>query len=159
ATEQVPELDFYGDGDAVAGVLADLDRFADWARGSAPAFLGEIGATRSAIGANATARSGGGPVQPTIVPRPVLDNDPSATDGSVVGRSERADAAAREVVGRLIGDGPIAGWRIHDVRVSAGLRITLVSADDRERTIILRRPGQPGFYSHPRFSAMIVGRS
>jgi hypothetical protein len=46
-------LDYYGDPDAVANVVASLDRFATWATARRPDWLVEIGAVRSAIVAEA----------------------------------------------------------------------------------------------------------
>lgn len=70
--------------------------------------------------------------------------------------------SAREIVQQLLGDVPMAGWTIADVRASSGIRVTLsrpAAADLREAVLILRPAGQAGFLSLPQLSAMLVGAS
>jgi len=70
--------------------------------------------------------------------------------------------SARQVVQRLLGEAPMAGWAISDVRASSGLRVTLSRPADeslREAVVILRPAGQPGFFSTDRLSAMLLGAS
>jgi hypothetical protein len=70
--------------------------------------------------------------------------------------------SARELVRRLIGPGPVAGWAIRDIRAASGLRVTFtrqVQTATREVILILRPPGQPGFFVHPRLSMMQLGSS
>jgi pyruvate-formate lyase-activating enzyme len=54
----IRELDFYGDPDAVARVLEQVDAFARWAGNVRPAWLREIQAVRQAIEATAAERRG-----------------------------------------------------------------------------------------------------
>ena len=70
--------------------------------------------------------------------------------------------SARQIVQQLMGDMPLAGWTIVDVRASSGIRVALsrpATEHLNESVLILRPPGQPGFLSLPQLSAMLVGRS
>ena len=89
------------------------------------------------------------------------------TDEEVESGGERSVAtpptfSARQVVHRLLGDAPLAGWAITDVRASSGLRVTLshaIAESSQEVVVIFRTSGQPGFFSNPRLSAMLLGTS
>jgi hypothetical protein len=70
--------------------------------------------------------------------------------------------SAKQVIHRLFGDVALAGWTITDVRASSGIRVTLSrSGPDplREVVVVVRQTGQPGFFSSPRVSAMMIGTS
>jgi MoaA/NifB/PqqE/SkfB family radical SAM enzyme len=54
----IPELDFYGDADAVARVVEELDRFRGWVDRTRPAWAPEVEAVRRAIRAAHAGRAG-----------------------------------------------------------------------------------------------------
>jgi MoaA/NifB/PqqE/SkfB family radical SAM enzyme len=58
AVPRIPELDFYGDADAVAKVVEELDRFRAWVDRTRPAWATEVEALRRAILATHAGRSG-----------------------------------------------------------------------------------------------------
>jgi hypothetical protein len=62
----------------------------------------------------------------------------------------------RAFVRRLIGS-EVAGWRVSDVRASAGVRVRL-SDGESSATLLLRPAGAPGFYASPRISVALVGQ-
>jgi pyruvate-formate lyase-activating enzyme len=68
--------------------------------------------------------------------------------------------SARTVVRRLLGDAPLAGWSITDVRASSGIRVTLARAAGEplhDAVILLRSAGLPGFIATPRMSVALLG--
>ncbi len=68
----------------------------------------------------------------------------------------RYDRAVRAFVRRLLGM-EVAGWRVGDVRASAGVRVRLAGGGETA-TLLIRPAGAPGFYSSRRMSVAVVGQ-